>query len=145
MGAQQVKERPLPNLSSLGASSIRSSRSKPRVPKDSRILGSNIFTEHNGEFKWNPYFLFSRHHTFHVLRFMLKKNKKSYFIGQKEWKKNISFILFFVLQQNENKILKADNSVNFMSRKMSSYAILLVLWHRYKNIKHKLIINVIFF
>lgn len=51
MGAQQVKERPLPNLSSLGASSIRSSRSKPRVPKDSRILGSNIFTEHNGEFK----------------------------------------------------------------------------------------------
>lgn len=50
MGNQQVKE-PKPNLSTLGAvSSIRSSR-KPRVPKDSRILGSNnIFTEHHGEF-----------------------------------------------------------------------------------------------
>lgn len=36
--------------SALGAgSSIRSSRNKPRVPKDSRILGSNIFTEHSGE------------------------------------------------------------------------------------------------
>lgn len=36
--------------SSLGAgSSIRSSRNKSRVPKDSRILGSNIFTEHSGK------------------------------------------------------------------------------------------------
>jgi hypothetical protein len=51
MGNQQVKE-PKPNLSTLGAvSSIRSSR-KPRVPKDSRIIGSNnIFTEHHGEFR----------------------------------------------------------------------------------------------
>lgn len=51
MGAQQVKERPTPsaNLGVIAGSSIRSSRSKPRVPKDSRILGSNIFTEHNGE------------------------------------------------------------------------------------------------
>lgn len=50
MGNQQVKE-PKPNLSTLGAvSSIRSSR-KPRVPKDSRIIGSNnIFTEHHGKF-----------------------------------------------------------------------------------------------
>lgn len=55
MGNQQsVKSepKPIPNLSTLGAvpSSIRSSRSKPRVPKDPRTLGSNIFTEHNGEF-----------------------------------------------------------------------------------------------
>ncbi|KAL9699851.1 hypothetical protein quinque_003292 [Culex quinquefasciatus] len=68
MGAQQVKERSggagagtigtggsIGGLSgggtasALGAgSSIRSSRNKPRVPKDSRILGSNIFTEHSG-------------------------------------------------------------------------------------------------
>ncbi|XP_055610940.1 tyrosine-protein kinase Abl isoform X2 [Uranotaenia lowii] len=70
MGAQQVKERSsaggggagtggggtggstigagIGSASSLGAgSSIRSSRNKPRVPKDSRILGSNIFTEHS--------------------------------------------------------------------------------------------------
>ena len=51
MGNQQSVKEPKPNLSTLGAvSSIRSSR-KPRVPKDSRILGSNnIFTEHHGEF-----------------------------------------------------------------------------------------------
>lgn len=38
-----------PTSSSLGlaGSSIRSSRNKSRVPKDSRILGSNIFTEHS--------------------------------------------------------------------------------------------------
>lgn len=50
MGNQQSVKEPKPNLSTLGAvSSIRSSR-KPRVPKDSRILGSNnIFTEHHGE------------------------------------------------------------------------------------------------
>ncbi|XP_055621261.1 tyrosine-protein kinase Abl isoform X2 [Toxorhynchites rutilus septentrionalis] len=58
MGAQQVKERSsgggglggggTGSSSTLGAgSSIRSSRNKPRVPKDSRILGSNIFTEHS--------------------------------------------------------------------------------------------------
>ncbi|XP_058838325.1 tyrosine-protein kinase Abl isoform X1 [Topomyia yanbarensis] len=60
MGAQQVKERSsggggggsggaaVSSSSTLGAgSSIRSSRNKPRVPKDSRILGSNIFTEHS--------------------------------------------------------------------------------------------------
>ncbi|XP_065074148.1 tyrosine-protein kinase Abl isoform X2 [Ochlerotatus camptorhynchus] len=59
MGAQQVKERSSGGgvggggvgggtSSSLGAgSSIRSSRNKSRVPKDSRILGSNIFTEHS--------------------------------------------------------------------------------------------------
>ncbi|KXJ77049.1 hypothetical protein RP20_CCG008435 [Aedes albopictus] len=61
MGAQQVKERSsgggggtgtggAGTGSSLGlaGSSIRSSRNKSRVPKDSRILGSNIFTEHSG-------------------------------------------------------------------------------------------------
>ncbi|XP_063632988.1 tyrosine-protein kinase Abl isoform X1 [Cydia splendana] len=42
MGAQQAKERG----TSSGAS-MRSARSKPRVPKDPRILGSNIFTEHS--------------------------------------------------------------------------------------------------
>lgn len=44
----------IPNLSIGGAavpSSIRSSRNKTRVPKDSRILGSNIFTEHSGKSK----------------------------------------------------------------------------------------------
>lgn len=52
MGNQQSAKEPKPNLSTLGAvSSIRSSR-KPRVPKDSRIIGSNnIFTEHHGEFR----------------------------------------------------------------------------------------------
>lgn len=62
MGAQQVKERSSGGggggggvgggpSSSLGAgSSIRSSRNKSRVPKDSRILGSNIFTEHSGKY-----------------------------------------------------------------------------------------------
>lgn len=51
MGNQQSVKEPKPNLSTLGAvSSIRSSR-KPRVPKDSRIIGSNnIFTEHHGKF-----------------------------------------------------------------------------------------------
>ncbi|XP_070499809.1 tyrosine-protein kinase Abl isoform X1 [Chironomus tepperi] len=54
MGNQQSvksesKQSSLPNLSIGGAvpSSIRSSRSKTRIPKDPRILGSNIFTEHS--------------------------------------------------------------------------------------------------
>lgn len=49
MGNQHSVKEPKPNLSTLGAvSSIRSSR-KPRVPKDSRILGSNnIFNQHQG-------------------------------------------------------------------------------------------------
>lgn len=58
MGNQQSvksesKQSSLPNLSIGGAvpSSIRSSRSKTRIPKDSRILGSNIFTEHSGKSK----------------------------------------------------------------------------------------------
>lgn len=56
MGNQQSVKEPkaiIPNLSIQSAvpSSIRSSssRSKPRVPKDSRIIVSNIFTEHNGK------------------------------------------------------------------------------------------------
>ncbi|XP_041987041.1 tyrosine-protein kinase Abl isoform X2 [Aricia agestis] len=44
MGAQQAKERGTPS-----GASMRSARNKPRVPKDPRMLGSNIFTEHNGE------------------------------------------------------------------------------------------------
>lgn len=54
MGQQQVKERTSSTSSGtlgLGAgSSLRHSKTKPRVPKDGRILGSNIFTEHNGEY-----------------------------------------------------------------------------------------------
>ncbi|KAL4717805.1 hypothetical protein ACJJTC_000954 [Scirpophaga incertulas] len=42
MGAQQAKER-----GTASGASMRSARSKPRVPKDPRILGSNIFTEHS--------------------------------------------------------------------------------------------------
>lgn len=55
MGAQQVKERTSSTSTALGlgTSSIRHSRTKPRVPKDSRILGSNIFTEHSGKFMLN--------------------------------------------------------------------------------------------
>ncbi|KOB66585.1 Protein tyrosine kinase, partial [Operophtera brumata] len=40
MGAQQGKER------GFGGASMRASR-KPRLPKDPRVLGSNIFTEHS--------------------------------------------------------------------------------------------------
>lgn len=49
MGAQQVKERSSGERSLGAGTSIRSSRMKPRVPKDGRQIGSNIFTEHNGE------------------------------------------------------------------------------------------------
>ncbi|XP_050683432.1 tyrosine-protein kinase Abl isoform X2 [Leptidea sinapis] len=42
MGAQQAKER-----GTTSGASIRSTRNKPRVPKDPRMLGSNIFTEHS--------------------------------------------------------------------------------------------------
>ncbi|XP_045509714.1 tyrosine-protein kinase Abl isoform X1 [Colias croceus] len=42
MGAQQAKER-----GTASGASIRSTRNKPRVPKDPRMLGSNIFTEHS--------------------------------------------------------------------------------------------------
>jgi len=46
MGAQQAKER----VGSSGALAVRNTiRNKPRVPKDGRQQGSNIFTEHNGE------------------------------------------------------------------------------------------------
>lgn len=48
MGAQQAKERTLVGTTLSTGASIRASRTKPRVPKDGR-LGSNIFTEHNGE------------------------------------------------------------------------------------------------
>lgn len=58
MGAQQVKERT--GGSTLGAgASIRSIRTKPRVPKDARTIASNIFTEHSGEFHFFFSFLFS--------------------------------------------------------------------------------------
>lgn len=58
MGAQQVKERTAG--SALGAgTSLRASRIKSRVPKDSRLIGSNIFTEHSGKRPMRTYgFLF---------------------------------------------------------------------------------------
>ncbi|XP_044731798.1 tyrosine-protein kinase Abl isoform X2 [Chrysoperla carnea] len=43
MGAQQTKDRAV----TTGSHSIRTTRNKPRVPKDGRTLGSNIFTEHS--------------------------------------------------------------------------------------------------
>jgi len=46
MGAQQAKERVGPS----GALAVRNTiRNKPRVAKDGRQQGSNIFTEHSGE------------------------------------------------------------------------------------------------
>ncbi|KAK3929108.1 LOW QUALITY PROTEIN: Translation initiation factor IF-2 [Frankliniella fusca] len=56
MGAQHGKERPVPqgtgtlggNLGNLGNLTTRSVRSKPRPPKDGRLQGNNIFTEHSG-------------------------------------------------------------------------------------------------
>lgn len=54
MGAQQVKERTAG--SALGAgTSLRASRIKSRVPKDSRLIGSNIFTEHSGKQQLRTY------------------------------------------------------------------------------------------
>ncbi|KAJ4429461.1 hypothetical protein ANN_21630 [Periplaneta americana] len=44
MGAQQAKER----VGSSGALAVRNTiRNKPRIPKDGRQQGSNIFTEHS--------------------------------------------------------------------------------------------------
>lgn len=45
MGAQQTKDRIPP----AGPSAPKSVRTKPRTTKDSRTLGSNIFTEHSGK------------------------------------------------------------------------------------------------
>lgn len=45
MGAQQTKDRIPP----AGPSVAKSTRTKPRT-KDSKTLGSNIFTEHSGQF-----------------------------------------------------------------------------------------------
>ncbi|XP_033221945.1 tyrosine-protein kinase Abl isoform X2 [Belonocnema kinseyi] len=42
MGAQQTKDRVIP-----AGSAIRQTRKQPRNPKDSRVIGSNIFTEHS--------------------------------------------------------------------------------------------------
>ena len=43
MGAQQTKDRVIP-----AGSAVRQARKQPRNPKDSRLIGSNIFTEHSG-------------------------------------------------------------------------------------------------
>ncbi|KPI91986.1 hypothetical protein RR46_08412 [Papilio xuthus] len=51
MGAQQAKERG----TAIGAS-MRSGRSRPRPPRDPRILGSNIFTEHSEIYNINNLF-----------------------------------------------------------------------------------------
>ncbi|XP_034941630.1 tyrosine-protein kinase Abl isoform X2 [Chelonus insularis] len=42
MGAQQTKDRVIPT-----GSTVRQTRKQPRNPKDSRLIGSNIFTEHS--------------------------------------------------------------------------------------------------
>nr|CAD7392504.1 unnamed protein product [Timema cristinae] len=51
MGAQQAKER----VGSAGALAVRTTiRNKPRIPKDGRQQGSNIFTEHSDLLKVTP-------------------------------------------------------------------------------------------
>lgn len=45
MGAQQTKDRVIP----CGGSTVRQTRKQPRSLKDTRVIGSNIFTEHSGE------------------------------------------------------------------------------------------------
>ncbi|CAH0548166.1 unnamed protein product [Brassicogethes aeneus] len=45
MGAQNTKER----ATTVGTHSIKPTRTKPRVTKDGRQIGSNIFTEHSGK------------------------------------------------------------------------------------------------
>ncbi|XP_044587688.1 tyrosine-protein kinase Abl isoform X3 [Cotesia glomerata] len=42
MGAQQTKDRVIPT-----GSTVRQTRKQPRNPKESRLIGSNIFTEHS--------------------------------------------------------------------------------------------------
>ncbi|XP_046605236.1 tyrosine-protein kinase Abl [Neodiprion virginianus] len=42
MGAQQTKDRVIPT-----GSAVRQTRKQPRNPKESRLIGSNIFTEHS--------------------------------------------------------------------------------------------------
>ncbi|XP_057334621.1 tyrosine-protein kinase Abl isoform X1 [Microplitis mediator] len=42
MGAQQTKDRVIP-----AGSTVRQTRKQPRNPKESRLIGSNIFTEHS--------------------------------------------------------------------------------------------------
>lgn len=85
MGAQQVKERT--GGSTLGAgASIRSIRTKPRVPKDARIIASNIFTEHSGEF--HDFFRFF----FFVLVFFLFSSTSIQFLFFSS-----SYFFFFIL------------------------------------------------
>ncbi|XP_051170305.1 tyrosine-protein kinase Abl isoform X3 [Leptopilina boulardi] len=49
MGAQPTKDRVIP-----AGSAIRQTRKQPRNPKDSRIIGSNIFTEHSALLQSRP-------------------------------------------------------------------------------------------
>lgn len=44
MGAQNTKDR----VVTTGSLSVRTAKNKPRLPKDGRQIGSNIFTEHSG-------------------------------------------------------------------------------------------------
>lgn len=44
MGAQNTKDR----VVTTGSLSVRTTKTKPRLPKDGRQIGSNIFTEHSG-------------------------------------------------------------------------------------------------
>lgn len=52
MGAQQTKDRVIP-----AGSAVRQTRKQPRNPKESRLIGSNIFTEHSGQFYSFLFFL----------------------------------------------------------------------------------------
>lgn len=119
MGNQQsVKSepKPIPNLSTLSAvpSSIRSSRSKPRVPKgqDPRTIGSNIFTEHNGK---STFFVSSLCKS---RQDILKKTERRTIFGRRGRKKKklfvhwdykgncyASFYFIFVSMQSQNTIM----------------------------------------
>lgn len=52
MGAQQTKERVIP-----AGSVVRSTRKQIRNTKDTRAMGSNIFTEHSGMYTIGCFFI----------------------------------------------------------------------------------------
>lgn len=87
MGAQQTKDRVIPT-----GSTVRQTRKQPRNPKESRLIGSNIFTEHSGELlvKKNdsrlskplshttPPFSFTRYLSFFLLAYHFLSNRYFY-------------------------------------------------------------------
>lgn len=104
MGAQQGKERGVTS-----GASIRNNRSKPRVPKDPRILGSNIFTEHSGMssnflISNSQYILIRRYHVtfgflhFYVIFFNWCCFHITLFWGQSSWKLISGYVLLMYFQ-----------------------------------------------